>query len=217
MDIPISPDKLRSYFKSLLDCSDINSSVNPFISLVETDETLDHPIEEKEVRVVIKAMKSSKAPGWDGLPPVIFKSFNNQLVSFTTALFNKILEQGTFPDVWSTGIIKPIYKKGDARIPSNYRGITLLPVLGKMFTAIIRDRIWDWADLNNKLNESQFGFRQGRSTIDPIFILSSAIQSYKNKKRTIFACFIDFAKAFDSIKHDLLWSKLGAMGVSKKY
>ena len=215
VDIPIPPEELRSYYKVLLDTTNIDYNVNPVTSLVETDEALDQPIEEQEIRVAIKALKTNKAPGLDGLPPVIFKSFNNQLISFIAALFNKLLEQETYPDVWCTGIIKPIYKKSDARNPNNYRGVTLLPVLGKLSHQLL-DRLLYWAELNNKLNEAQFGFRKGRRTSHPIFILSTTIQSYKNKHKPIYACFVDLAKAFDSIKHDLLWNKLAAMGVSKK-
>ena len=57
---------------------------------------------------------------------------------------------------------------------------------------------------NGKLNEAQFGFREGRRTIDPIFIISTAIQAYKKKCKPLHACFVNFAKAFDSIKHSLL-------------
>ena len=71
-----------------------------------------------------------------------------------------------------------------------------------------------WAEVNGKLNEAQFGFREGRRTTDPIFIPSTAIQAYKRKRKPLYACFVDFAKVFDSIKHSLLWKKLADMGVS---
>ena len=113
-------------------------------------------------------------------------------------------------------MIKPIHKKGDRKSPNNYRGITLLPIMSKIFTAIIRDRLWYWADLNGKLNESQFGFRQGRRTTDALFIMSSAIQVSKKKKTPLYTCFVDFAKAFDSVNHNLLWNKLASMGLNTK-
>ena len=95
---------------------------------------------------------------------------------------------------------------------------TLLPVLGKLFTLIISDSLLYWAEqTNTKLKEAQFVFRHGRRTSDPIFILSTTIQSYKNKQKLIYACFVDFAKVFDSIKQDLLCNKLAVMGVSKKH
>jgi len=69
---------------------------------------LDQPIVDEEVTAAIQTLKRNKAPGVDGLPPEIFKGFNSELISFTTALFNKLLEQETYRDAWSTGIIKPI-------------------------------------------------------------------------------------------------------------
>ena len=98
-----------------------------------------------------------------------------------------------------------------------FRGITLLPVMEKLFTAILRDRLLYWAEHNNKLGEAQFGFRQGRRTTDAIFVITTAIQSHKKINEPLFACFVDFAKASDSV-HQLLWEKLyvASMGVSTK-
>ena len=89
-------------------------------------------------------------------------------------------------------------QKGSKKDPSNYSGITLLPIMGKLFTGILADRLSLWADLNGKLNEAKFGFRKNRRTIDAIFILFTAIQSFKKKKKQLYTCFVDFAKAFDS-------------------
>ena len=112
-DIPITLEELISYFKSLLDCTESSGNCNN-PPCVEPDEILDQPIEE-EVRVAIQELKRNKAPGMDGLLPGIFKSFNRQLTSFITALFNKLIEQETFPDAWSTGIIKPIYTRREIK------------------------------------------------------------------------------------------------------
>ena len=170
----------------------------------------------KSCKAALKTLKKNKAPGLDGLPPLVFKMFHNQLVTFTTALFNKLLEQESYPELWSSGSIIPIHKKGDRKIPSNYRGITLLPVMGKLYTSILRDRLQYWAELNGHLCESQFGFKQGRRTTDAIFVITTAIQLYKKKNKSLFTCFVDFAKAFDSINHKLLWEKLTSMGMSSK-
>ena len=120
--IPISTDELGSYFKSLLAGPEVRTYANPPHDL-ETSTVLDDTIEEEEVRAAISSLKNNKAPGHNGLSPTVFKLFNNHLISFTTTLFNKLLEQGTFPDSWSTGAIKPTYKKGNKGNPSNYRGI----------------------------------------------------------------------------------------------
>ena len=139
-EIPVSTDRLGAYFESLLTGSEVRShAVPPHNS--ETNPILDDPIEEEEVRAAISCLKKNKAPDLDGLSPTAFKLFNSDLISFTTILFNRLLEQGIFPDSWSSGAIKPIYKKGCKEDPNNYRGITLLPILSKLFTAILRERI----------------------------------------------------------------------------
>ena len=171
---------------------------------------------ESEITAALNTLKKNKTPGIDGIPPLVFKLFNDKLIMFTTALINKLLEEESYPDAWSLGIIKPILKKGDKKCPSNYRGITLLPVMGKLFTAILRDRLFYWAEHNDKLGEAQFGFRPGKRTTDAIFVITTAIQSHKKRNKPLFACFVDFAKAFDSVNHQLLWEKLASMGVSTK-
>ena len=66
----------------------------------------------------------------------------------------------------------------------------------------MRDRLVYWAEVNCKLNEAQFGFREGRRTTDPIFILSTAIQAYKKKRKPLYACFVDFAKVLTQLNTD---------------
>ena len=119
----------------------------------------------------------NKAPGSDNIPGIVFKSFTDQMTSFTIKLFNNILIQENYP---GTGIIKPLYKKGDPKDPKNYRGITLLLIIGKLFTQILTNRIALWAE-KHILIEAQYGLRKGRRTTDPTFILSQVI-SYERLK-----------------------------------
>ena len=121
------------------------------------------------------------------------------------------MDKEGYPENWSTGIITPIFKKGDRTLPKNYRGITLLPTMGKIFTKVLEERLLHWAETNDLLNEAQFGFRPNRQTTDAIFI-----QDYKRRHKPVYACFVDFARAFDSVEHTLLWKKLARMGLSSK-
>ena len=81
---------------------------------------------------------------------------------------------------WSCGIIVPIHKKGDTKCTGNYRGITLLPVLAKLFTSIMANRLQEWAEEENKLPINQFGFRPNHRTTDAIFVIQSLIEQSKN-------------------------------------
>ena len=112
-------------------------------------------------------------------------------------IFNNVFKEGTFPSQWNSGLIIPIYKnKGDSNSPSNYRGITLSSCLGKLFTSILQTRYYNFLENNNKLNKEQFGFRKNSRTTDNLFILKHILHKYFNRKENIYACFIDYEKAF---------------------
>ena len=101
-----------------------------------------------------------------------------------------------------------LYKKGDTNLPSNYRGITLVSCFGKLFTVTVNAQLKKWADQNDIISDAQFGFRSDYGTVDAIFILQSLIYKRLNKKKKIYACFIDFKRAFDSVYRNGLWYKL---------
>jgi len=87
---------------------------------------------------------------------------NEEFLEVVCQLFNVILESGLFAEVWSKGIILPIYKnKGDVKDPDNYRGITILSCLGKLFTSVINKRLILYLESNHILCEEQAGFRKG--------------------------------------------------------
>ena len=99
------------------------------------------------------------------------------------------------------------------KIPTTIEESRFINVLAKNFTSILNSRILSWAEYNNLL-KSQFGFRKGRRTMDCQFILLTLIQKFKITRNPLYSCFIDFSKAFDSLDHSLLWSKLANFGLS---
>jgi hypothetical protein len=129
-----------------------------------------------------------------------------------------ILETGVIPTDWTIGLIKPIFKnKGSSDNPDNYRGITLLSCLGKLFTSVINKRLTDYLESMEILGEEQAGFRDGYSTMDHIFVLHSIIDLYLHQKRKrIYCAFIDYKKAFDLIDRASLWSKLISNNINGK-
>ena len=211
--IPVELDAMAEYFMKLNECDETRK--RHILPCIE-DGILDITIDEEEVWGAINALKHNKAPGLDRLPPELFKMFNQELVGFLTSLYNIVYSSGIYPKCWSLGCIVPIYKKGDESDTTNYRGITLLPIIGNIFTTILKRRILQWAETNDKFNGTQFGFRKNRRTMDPIFITNTVAEKAKKLKQPMFVAFIDFAKAFDSVHHQLLWMKLSALGFSTK-
>ena len=124
---------------------------------------------------------------------------NESFIELLHTLFNKFFDESIFPSSWEEGIIIPIFKKGEHTDPNNYRGITLLSILGKVFTIILNKRLTKWSESNKIISENQAGFRKGYQTFDHIFPLQTLAKQYMNKKQKLFVCFVDFKKAYDLV------------------
>ena len=110
----------------------------------------------------------------------------------------------------------PLHKKGNIENVENYRGITLLSVVGKLFTNILNTRLNEWAEQYQVYVEAQAGFRKGMGTLDNIFVMHGIITHCLNKSEFLYSAFIDFKKAFDFVVMDVLWFKLIQNGVRGK-
>ena len=107
------------------------------------------------------------------------KNSSDSLIKLITKLFSVILDTGIIPTEWTIGIIRPIYKKkGSINDPDNYRGITLLSCIGKLFTSIINERLSKFLNNNKLLGEEQAGFREKYSTIDHFFYMQVLFPDY---------------------------------------
>lgn len=179
-------------------------------------EDFDGNILETEVMYAINSLKFNKGVGLDKMPNEIFKHGKNVIVPWLTKLYNYIFNNCIYPANWSYHVIIPIFKKGDPSDPNNYRGITLTSPMTKVFSIILNNRIVNWADSNDTLCDAQNGIRNGRSTIDCVFVLQSLISKCINSKKRLFCAFIDFKKAFDYVYRCGLWHKLLNEGISSK-
>ena len=132
-----------------------------------------------------------------------------------TYLFEKIFRTCLAPTLWLRSLIKPIPKGShlDQRLPVNFRSISLISTIGKLFSGLINKRISTFLENNDLLVDEQNGFRAKRSCEDHIFALSSILNVAKAKNQDTFACFVDFMKAFDSVHHKLLLHKLYNIGI----
>ena len=117
-------------------------------------------------------------------------------------ILSNIFDSDYFPVEWALGIIVILFKDGMKLELNNYRGITLLSMLGKISVGVLNNRLWEVVDRFDILQENQAGFRHGYRTTDHIFTLTTVINHYavKNKK-PLFLCFVDFGKAFDKVNH----------------
>lgn len=209
-----------NHFEKLLNRA-VDDNYTPTETLNEIEintNILNEPISMLEVNLSIANLKNGKSSGPDGLPGEFFKYCSNDWRELIMVLFRELLNQNAWLSPWWNGILLPLLKKGNPNDPSNYRGLTLSNVLSKMFLWILNKRLNKWLDLNNKLLETQAGFRKGYSTSDNMFILDTILQKYLTKpKGRVYIFFVDFSKAFDQVPRELLMERLAKEGVDGQF
>lgn len=137
--------------------------------------------------IPLKTRQGPLSAGYDSILNEYIKSTRFVLLPVYELLFNRILDTGYFPEQWSVGTIKPIYKnKGSTSEAANYRPITILSCLGKLFTSILNDRLNTFLEDALLLSENQAGFRKQYSTLDHIFSLNAIIEIIQHRKKKLF-------------------------------
>ena len=162
----------------------------------------------KELQIVIKNLKNNKASGIDNIPAELWKAgiCNEQLLYICNRVYN---QQPV--DTWRQSCIIPLPKKGDLRLATNYRGISLTPTAAKIYSKLLLHRIRPV--LENILGDNQNGFRERRLTTAQIFTLRCIIEGVKQKQLPAVIIFVDFSKAFDSIDPSKMEQILEAYGI----
>lgn len=168
-----------------------------------------------EVEKAIKSQKMEKAPGPDRITNELMRGTITELSPILTKIFNEILYTGTIPSQWAESHIILLHKKGPKDDIGNYRPISLISNVYKVFAKVILDRISIRLDENQPVEQA--GFRKDFSTIDHIHTIKQLLQKYNEYKKTIYIAFIDYAKAFDSLRHELVWQSLKEQGIQNAY
>ena len=152
----------------------------------------------------------------DGVCYEFYKNAPNCFLKDILAVFNNIFLRESIPDSFRISILTPLFKKGDPSLPSNYRGLSLMNTICKIFNSIILNRINFWLEKFNIMNEFQAGFRKHYSTIDNIFSLTNIVEINKSVGKKKYTFFVDFSSAFDTIPRNCLFYKLSCLGLSSK-
>ena len=177
---------------------------------------LDSEISRSEVEKVVNKLKKGKSVGVEGIPYEVLKNFMS--VDMLHCFFNKILNAGLIPGVWRCAIVKPIPKGSmtDPMIPSQYRGISLLSTIYKIYSGVLNNRLLNCLESQNIYAEEQNGFRPKRSCNEHVYSLTTVIRHQIQAKKPVFACFIDAEKAFDRVDRDFVLFKLLKLGIRGK-
>jgi hypothetical protein len=167
-----------------------------------------------EVEIAIGKFKNYKSPGTDQIPAELIKEGGETLCSETYRLICSIWNKEELPQQWKESITVPIYKKGDKTDCNNYRGISLLSTAYKILSNILPARLTPY--VNEVIEDKQCGFRCNRSITDQIFYIRQILETKWEYNGTVHQLFIDFKKACDSVKREVLYSILLEFGIPKK-
>ena len=170
------------------------------------------PTCETELINIINSLKFS-SPGWDEIDVTVIKASHDIRIKPLLYLINLSLATGKFPKEMKIANILPIYKSEAHYLFTNYRPISVLTVLSKIFERIFYIRLKDFLSANNILYKFQFGFREGFSTDAALVTLLDKITQSLDKNGFVLGLFLDFSKAFDTVDHKILLDKLYNYGV----
>ena len=213
----IPTEKWVSHFKTLLnENTSTNSTPNTHVENVNTfDPILDRRISDKEIQEALDELKVGKAPGPDEILGEYIKIFGNLFRNILLKLIRHIFAERIYPSNWTVNFLKPIYKKGNTNDPGNYRGLAIGSAFGKLFSIILLNRLMKYINHNNLISPNQIGFMKGSGTADHIFLLQTIIEKVvKRGKKRLYAAFIDFKKAYDTVNRDLLLERLKSLGIN---
>ena len=162
---------------------------------------------------ISKAFCRSKAQGYDEIPMSLLIDGVDIIAKPVSVLINRCLDNSLFPTAEKRAMIIPIYKAGSKTHLDNYRPISILAVLSKVFERVVQQQVYDYLEQNKLLSQSQFGFRKGSSTQHAVTLLSDAIKQAMDTGMLTGTVFVDLSKAFDTVDHARLLSKLPIYGI----
>lgn len=173
-------------------------------------------VSEQEIVRIIRSMKTKKSPGFDGIRTEILKIIDRQISQPLTFLINKCIKKGYFPKQLKIGVISPLLKSGSKLDIINYRPVSLISNVAKIFEKILKSKIMKFLKKYKLISDNQYGFIQGRSTEDAIAGLTSQIYKNLDESSPTLCIFVDLAKAFDTVSHALLLEKIKRNGLRGK-
>lgn len=166
----------------------------------------------QDVVKITRSLKNKKCNIHD-FAPFIIKENVHLLSHPLSFLFNQSISNGIFPKSLKFARIIPLHKKGPKTDINNYRPISLLNIFSKIFEKLMKLHLVSFINTNNILCPTQYGFQQGRSTLDALIKFSSDVYSQLDQSKFLLSIFVDFSKAFDTVPHNLLLRKLNFYGI----
>jgi hypothetical protein len=207
-------EEFNNYFKSVF--SPAPDQYPQYHSLGQNPTMDDFIITREDVENAISECPDKYSSGCDGIPNIFYKKCVNEISFPLQVIFTQTLISGSYPKEWRVSRVSPIYKKGSKLNVENYRPVSLTIVACRILERIIRNHILAFVLSNQIVSSVQHGFLPKRSTTTNLLKFLDLVTSKMDAAVPVNAIYLDIAKAFDTIPHDKLLSKLNSLGINEK-
>jgi hypothetical protein len=207
-------EHLNNYFSKQSTLDDMpNTDSLPNFEYLTSTRIMDISVTEEQTLKVLQSLNVNKACGPDGIGNKLLKNISLSIARPLSLLFNNSLTEGKFPTQWKFANVTAIFKKSDSSDVRNYRPVSLLSCLGKVFERVVYNKLYNYLDGHKLLTERNSGFKKSDGTTNQLVHMLNYIYSEIDKRRDVAVIFLDISKAFDKVYHAGLLFKLKQLGI----
>ena len=205
-------DEFVSFFENLFSENQTNQkedlAMKEFVESILSNPKSNEDFTIEEFLQATKILKNNKATGPDRIPAEALKASPRKFLEAILKLMNRIKNDSIYPGIWTDGLTSLLHKDGDDEDPNNYRAITVINTISKILAIMINTRFDNLLEGKKIMKKEQIGFKRNSRPSDHLLVVKTLIDHYNSEGKKLYACFVDFQKAFDSVWRVGMYYKL---------